>query len=312
MVKSERWGKKYKDKRDWKAYSEELVVRGEFFLELDWVKSWDDELIEMNAGKRGAQYKFPESLIKLQAVWNQWVDVRGVEGITRKLQEYGLIPEYNDFSTINRRVNQIEAEIILPQTGTISVSTDGSGMKMTNRGDYKETKYGKKRKKFVKVTISADPIRKKLLAVDVSIDGEGASEPEVAISHLEELIELGFDIDKFWGDGSFDVNDLFDILDQYDIDSAIKIRRNAIIDPGGSVRRQIEVMKYRKMRYKKWAKKKEYGKRWVGTEGFFSAVKRKFAENTRSRRLDHLCHEVRRKFWAYDAMSNYAQNRVKA
>ena len=235
-----------------------------------------------------------------------------MEGITRKLQEFDLIPEHNDFSTINRRVNQIEAEIILPQKGTISVSTDGSGCKMTNRGDYKETKYGKKKKKFVKVTISADPIKKKLLAVDVSIEGEGKSEPEVAIDHLEELIEKGFDIDKFWGDGSFDVNDLFDILDKYGIDSAIKIRRNAIIDPGGSWRRQMEVIKYRKKRYKKWAREKQYGKRWVGTEGFFSAVKRKFAENTRSRRLDHLCHEVKRKFWAYDAMSNYAKTKVEA
>ena len=312
MVKTERWGKKYKDKRDWKSYSEELVVRGEFLLELGWVKTWDTELIEMNAGKRGAQYLFPESLIKLQAVWNQWVDFRGVEGITRKLKEFALIPEYNDFSTINRRVNQIEAEIILPQKGTISVSCDGSGMKMTNRGDYKETKYGKKKKKFVKVTISADPIKKKLLAVDVSIEGEGLSEPEVAISHLEELIKQGFDINKFWGDGSFDVNDLFDVLDQYDIDSAIKIRRNAIIDPGGSWKRQREVIKYRRKRYKKWAKEKEYGKRWVGTEGIFSAVKRKFAENTRSKRLDHLCHEVKRKFWAYDTMSNYAKTRVEA
>ena len=190
MVKSERWGKKYKDTRDWKSYSEELVVRGEFLLELDWVKSWDKEVEQMNQGKRGAPYIFPESLIELQAVWNQWVDFRGVEGITRKLQEYDLIPEYNDFSTINRRVNKIEAEVTLPQEGTIFVSCDGSGMKMTNRGDYKETKYGKKKKKFVKVTISADPIKKKLLAVDVSIDGEGPSEPEVAISHLEELINI--------------------------------------------------------------------------------------------------------------------------
>ena len=164
----------------------------------------------------------------------------------------------------------------------------------------------------MKVTISADPIKKKLLAVDVSIEGEGPSEPEVAIFHLEELIKRGFDIDKFWGDGSFDVNDLFDILDKYNIDSAIKIRRNAIIDPCGSWRRQREVIKYRKKRYKRWAKENQYGKRWVGTEGIFSAVKRKFAENTRSRRLDHLSHEVKRKFWAYDAMSNYAKARVEA
>lgn len=312
MVKSERWGKKYKDQRDWKGYSEELVVRGEFLLELDWVKSWNTELIEMNFGKRGAAYRFPESLIKLQAIWNQWVDVRGVEGITRKLQEFDLIPKHNDFSTINRRVNQIEAEIILPQKGTISVSTDGSGMKMTNRGDYKETKYGRKRKKFARVVITADPLQKKLLKVDVFIDGEGPSEPEVAMSHLEELIKQGFDIEKFWGDGAFDVHDLFDLLDQYDIKSAIKIRKNAVLDPSGSLRRKIEVIKYRKKRYKKWAKDTEYGKRWVGTEGVFSAVKRKFAENTRSKRVDHLCHEIKRKFWAYDQMTEYGKRRVQA
>jgi len=307
MAKTERWGKKYKDRRDWKSYSEELVVRGEFLLELDWVRSWDEEILKMNMGKRGAQYIFPESLIELQAVWNQCVDVRGVEGITRKLQEYNLIPKYNDFSTINRRVNKIQAEVTLPAEGSISVSCDGSGMKMTNRGDYKETKYGKKRKKFARVVISADPIKKKLLKVDVFIDGEGPSEPEVAMSHLEELIRQGFDIEKFWGDGAFDVHDLFDLLDQYDIEPAIKIRRNAALDPGGSLRRKIEVLKYRKKRYKKWARDTEYGKRWVGTEGVFSAVKRKFAENTRSRRLDHLCHEIKRKFWAYDKMCEYAK-----
>ena len=36
--KGKRWGKKREDKRDWKKYNEELVVRGEFLLDLDWVK----------------------------------------------------------------------------------------------------------------------------------------------------------------------------------------------------------------------------------------------------------------------------------
>ena len=40
---AERWGKKFVDNRDWPKYSEELVVRGEFLLDLKWVKSWDKE-----------------------------------------------------------------------------------------------------------------------------------------------------------------------------------------------------------------------------------------------------------------------------
>jgi len=37
----------------------------------------------MNKGKRGAPYQFPESLIKLQAVWTQFHSYRVAEGMTR-------------------------------------------------------------------------------------------------------------------------------------------------------------------------------------------------------------------------------------
>ena len=309
MAKRERWGKKYEDKRDWKIENEKYVVRGEFLLDLDFVKSWDEELEEMNKAKKGAPYQFPESFIELLAVWGQWVSYRGLQGITRRFQYYGLVPKEADYSTISIRVNKIDTSFELPKEGDISVSTDGSGMKMSSRGDYKETKYGDGKKKFLRVTISADPYKKKLLNIDVCVDGEGASEPEVAMSHLEKLIEQGFEIGKFFGDGSFDVHDLFDLLDQYEILSGIKIRKNASLDPEGqgSWRRKQEVLKYRKLGYKKWAKETEYGRRWTGTEGIFSAVKGIFGEETRSKKIDNLFHEVKRKFWAYGKICQYAE-----
>ena len=76
----------------------------------------------------------------------------------------------------------------------------------------------------------------------------------------------------------------------------------------GSWRRRQEVLKYRKKRYKKWAKDEEYGRRWTGTEGIFSAVKGIFGEETRSKNIDHMIHEVKRKFWAYDKMRTYAES----
>ena len=45
-----RWGKPYRDRRDWKEYNEELVIRGTFFFDLDFVESWDSELRTMNRG----------------------------------------------------------------------------------------------------------------------------------------------------------------------------------------------------------------------------------------------------------------------
>lgn len=309
MAKRKRWGKKFEDKRDWKKENENGVVRGEFLFDIDFVMSWDEELIEMNEEKRGAPFQFPESFIEWLAVLSQWISNRGLQGVTRRFQMYGLIPKEADYSTISIRVNKVNTSFELPKEGNISVSTDGSGMKMSNRGDYKETKYGDGKKKFLKVTISADPYQKKLLDIDVCVDGEGDSEPEVAMSHLETLIAMGYDIDKFFGDGSFDVHNLFDLLDQYAILSAIKIRKNAIVDERGkgSWRRGQEVLKYRKKGYKKWAKEAEYGRRWTGTEGIFSAVKGIFGEETRSKNIDNMLHEVKRKFWAYDKMSQYAK-----
>lgn len=309
MAKRERWGKRYEDKRDWKVENEKYVVRGEFLLDLDFVKSWDKELEEMNKAKKGAPYQFPESFIELLAVWGQWVSTRGLQGITRRFQIYGLITKEADYSTISIRINKIDTSFELPKEGSVSVSTDGSGMKMSNRGDYKETKYGDGKKKFLRVIISADPYKKRLLDIDVCVDGEGDSEPEVAMSHLENLIALGYDIDKFFGDGAFDVHELFDLLCQYAILASIKIRKNASLDPEGkgSWKRKQEVLNYRKKKYKKWAKEKEYGRRWTGTEGIFSAVKGIFGEETRSKNIDNMIHEVKRKFWAYDKMCRYAE-----
>ena len=136
-----RWGKKIVDTRDWKKYNEELVARGEFLLDFDWVKSWDKELKDMNNGKKGAPFEFPESLIKLQAVWNQWIGVRQVEGMTRDLVIVARLPEFNDYSTIHRRINKIETSFQLPKHGFVSVACDGTGMKMNQAGEYKYDKY---------------------------------------------------------------------------------------------------------------------------------------------------------------------------
>lgn len=304
---SERWGNTFVDNRNWEAYDEELVVRGEFLLDLDWVKDWKAELEEMNRGKRGAQYEFPESLIKFQAVLNQWIGLREIEGITRKLTQIANLPDYNDYSTISRRVRQVKTEFELPKSGSVNASCDGSGMKMNQAGEYRQDKYGGSKKKYVKVTITADPKTKRLLGMDVHVEGEGPSEPEIAMKHLETLWNAGIEVEKFWGDGSFDSIDLFNLLDQHGTKTAIPPRENAVANPEKSKSRAREVEKYKTWGWEKWAKKRKYGLRWVGTEGIFSAVKRIFGEKTRAKTKETMCEEVKRRFWAYETMKNYAK-----
>lgn len=304
---SERWGKKFIDSRNWAEYNEELVVRGEFFLDMDWVKSWDKELEEMNRGKVGAPFQFPESMIRLQAVWSQWVDYRGLEGITRKLCELKAVPKFNDFTTISRRVAKTDVEFELPKEGAVFVATDGSGFKPCNDGTHRERLYGKKRKKYIKVVITANPFTKDLLKCDVSIEGEGESEPEIAHKHMQELIDEGKKIEKFWGDGAFDSLSLFNFLDRNIIEDAIKPRKLDTSNAPDSYCRKRAIEKFKEKGYKKWAEEKKYGMRWPGTEGIFSAVKRKFGENTRAHKIENMLLSAKMKFWAYESMRKYAR-----
>lgn len=306
-AKGKRWGKKRQDKRVWRSYNEELVVRGKFLLDLDWVESWDKEVEKMNQGKRGAPYEFPNSLIELQAVLNQWIGVRQIEGITRQLVAIANLPEFNDYSTINRRIKLIESCFQLPKCGFCSVSNDGSGFKMHNAGEYRKTKYGGKKRRWIKVVISANPFTKELLDVDVDMDGEGDSEPKIAMKHLNNLWSFGIEIDKFWGDGAYDVKELFNLLQQHGTESAIPPRDDASKNADGSMRRVREVFEYQIKTWDVWARDKQYGKRWPGTEGIFSAVKGIFGEHTRAKKIETACLEVERKFWAYDRMSRYGK-----
>ena len=311
IAKQKRWGKKVTYIRDWRNVNEVYVQRATFYLDFEWVKSWDNELVEMNKGKRGALFQFPNSLIKLQAIWLNFFSYRGAEGITRQLASLRVLPKYNDYSTIQRRVMNLDLKIPKPKSKEIFVSTDGSGVKMNMSGEYFEQMYGKgERKKFIKVVVSADPFEKDILKVEVSLEGEGNSEPDIAEKHMNELIDEGNDINKFFGDGSFDKHKLFDFCDQHRIKPVIKIGKDANPDADGSWKRSIEVRKYKKLGYKKWAKKNEYGRRWTGTEGIFSAVKKIYGERVRAHRVDNMCLEAKRKFWAYQLIKRYAEEKM--
>ena len=49
--------------------------------------------------------------------------------------------------------------------------------------------------------------------------------------------------------------------------------------------------------------------RWPGTEGIFSAMKRKFGENVVSRSSTGLVAEGYQRVWAYDELREYGEGR---
>jgi len=305
MVKKKRWGKKYIDNRDFKKCTEQLVKRGEYLLDLDFVERWNRELAEMNRNKVGALFKFPNSLIQLQAVWHgKSIPYRMIEGMTVRLVEMSELPDYNDYTTIDRRVNRMSTKISVPQGNNLTIFSDGTSLQVVEGGEYLREKYGKKNRRWVQVVIWGDPVTKEPVSFDVNI--VQSSEIASAKKQIEELLDKGVGIMAAGGDGAFDEIDFWNWLDWKNIYSLIKPDKNAREDTE-SVLRNIAVKWRNKNGYAKWREKTGYGDRWPATEGIFSAVKRMFGEQIHARSEIGILQEAACKFWAYKKLKQYGE-----
>ncbi|MEA3514346.1 MAG: IS5/IS1182 family transposase [Nanoarchaeota archaeon] len=306
MAKNKRWGKEFEDKRNHKQYQAELLKRYEIYLDLDWVESWEDELKEMNKGKRGAPYQFPNSMIEFQALLVEKFSTRGAEAITRKLEGYKLIPKCNDHATIHRRILKINLKFSIPKGVEIHEGTDGSGFKMTNAGEYFQSTYGQTRRKFARVVITAT--KDDILKVEVVVNEKGVkSEPEIAEKHISEILNEGGNIVKSYDDGAFDTKKFFNFLEDNNIESAIRIRSDASTKARGSIRRKKEVIKFKELGYRIWADDTDYGGRWPLTEGHFSGIKRGYGDSAKGKKTENILIELKRKVWIYNKVRKYGR-----
>jgi hypothetical protein len=302
--RNKRWGKKFKDKRDWQVYNEQLVKVGEYMLDFDWVESWEDELALMNEGKAGAPYRFPNSLIELQAVWHaKGFPLRSIEGMTRDLCLIGQLPEYNDYSTANRRMNQLDYSLDLPKSESITVFSDGTGLQAVAGGEYLREKYGKKNRRWVQIVMLGDPVTKEPVSYEVNIIQE--SEADSTKEQAKGLLAQGVRVDALGGDGALDQMALWNFLKEEGIRPIIKPDKSALTDTDNDVRNKHA--KERKKSYKKWAKKHRYGMRWPATEGIFSAIKRIFGETLRATSEIGMIKEASAKIWAYKRLKQYVK-----
>ena len=300
-----RWGKKYIDTRNWPRYNAQLVKRGEYLLDFDWVRNWDLELEKMNKNKVGRKYEYPNSLIKLQSIWHTHrLPFRMIEGITMRLYEMAQLPACNDYTTVNRRVNRLDVTLDAPVGKKLAVFSDGSGFQAIDGGEYLRSKYGKKNRRWIQVIILGDPDTKEPVSFEVKLIPN--SEPDSAQRQLNDLIEAGVDIESFGGDGGFDKITLWEYLKRNRIRPIIKPDKNARDDSESSWR-NINVKFRNENGYKKWASKLKYGTRWLATEGIFSAIKRMFGEQLHAITEVGLEQEAKMKIWAYKIIKQYGE-----
>ena len=304
MAKLERWGKKFKDNRNWQDYNQTLKKRGEWFFNFSFLESVSKELKAMNKNKVGRPYRYSNSFIEFESKLQPYFDYRSIQGMCEALSE--KIPDFpiNNYSNACRRVNALELNLSkIDFDKPIYVGNDGSGIKVSNRGEWMRQKW-QVRRGWIKAVITMDVENKKLL--DIEVFEKGDSEPDIFERHIKQLIKKGAKIRKACADGAHDKRKLFNALEKHKIEQVIKIRSNASAKARGSISRAREVRKFKELGYEKWAKEKEDGMRW-STEGKFSSVKRKFGEYVRSTKKNNMIEEARRKFILYERMMAYAE-----
>jgi hypothetical protein len=308
MVKKaiNRWKSKYLDKRNWKTYHEELILQGEFFFDLNFLENWDDELSNMNRAKNGAPYRYPESLFNWLSPIYSFLSSRKIEGALNQLSKF--IPRLKscDHSTIIERLNKLDSKLDFDRSKSYRVAVDGTGTKLTNRGEYISHKWRVKRD-WVKVSIVIDRFTQELLDVEVALDKE-ASDSQLAKKHLANLQDIH--IEDFAGDGAYYQQDLYRLLKKRKIQPVIKMRVDALsngLDPMHTAVRRMKQMGG----LQPWKDKYEYGHRW-NIEGFNSSTKRCFGECLRMHNKENCFKEAKMKFINNECMKKYAKKRLVA
>ena len=282
--------------RNWKTYNQQLIKRGEFYLNLRFLSSWNDEIKQINSRKIGQPYLYPNPMIEFLAVLHaKNFDYRALEGMIKTLSDNHKFQfPVISYTQICRRVNNLDVSFTSIEENLI-VAIDGSGEKVSNRGEWMRQKW-KVRRGWVKVIIMGTTDGK---VVDIRIGTEALDERKAGRGMIRKNHKK---IKKILMDGLHDSKKTFNLCEQYKLETAIKIRKNARTRSKGSPRRRKEVVKYKKLGHDNWVKEVGYGMRWPASEGIFSANKRIFGEFVRATKKTNMYHEVRLKFWAYNRL----------
>lgn len=297
--------KEYKDIRNWVEYNERLVKRGEFYITLDFIDCWDQELEELNFKKNGRPYEYPTSFIQFSAMVHEifHLPYRQMEGFFRKLSEYISGLKAADYTTFFKRIAKLTLRIENENlTEDIILALDSSGIKVTNRGDWIRKKW-RVRRGWLKVHIAVDALSKKLLALEITNESVGDNRKfKKLLRQAEKNVGLN-KIIRVLADGAYDTKAAFNFLCKKQIEAGIKIRKNASTKARGSPYRSKCVRELKDIGYNTWKEKYKYGHRWA-SESYFSSVKRIFGEFVNATSQKGMIKEVKRKFILYNIFLN--------
>jgi hypothetical protein len=280
--------------------NEGLVKRGEILLDLRILDGWDSELEDMNSGKEGGRYVYPEVFVRLLGYVHLLFHLpyRQTEGFLKALRKFDSRIHVPDYSTIDRRVNRLNVKLDEEDYGDdLVIAVDASGIKVSNRGDWIRHKW-KIRRGYLKIHIAVDVKRKKILALEVTDEKVG---DERMLQPLVEDASRKGKIAKAIGDGAYDTRSNFHYLAEKGIEPIIKVRKNASSRAGGCILRKLVAQEYLRDP-EVWKRSHGYGQRWMA-ETVFSSFKRTFGEYVSAKTMRNMANELILKASLYNLLT---------
>jgi len=283
---------------DWHYYNELLVRRGQVLLDFDVVDKWDYELSQMNEGKVGEPYCYPESFIQLLGYMRAYFHLpyRQTQGVV--MAHSDKVPITPHYSTISRRINTLEIKINENVGNDIVIALDSTGIKVANRGEWMSHKWHVGRKGYLKIHIAVDIKKKRILSLEVT------SEEVYDGRMLKNLVDNASEnnkVERVLADGMYDSNNNFRYLSLKNIRPGIKTRSNSKVRSTNCHARNMSVIR-QQTNLKRWKRSVSYGHRWIA-ETVFSSIKRIFGEYVAARKFPHMVKEILLKATLYNIFS---------
>jgi IS5 family transposase len=273
--------------RNWSSYNESLVRRGQVLLDFDVIDNWYKELEIMNRGKVGEPYAYPNSFVQLLGYMRAYFHLpyRQTEGVV-KAHAGNKVPSIPHYSTISRRVNELDIQISENVGNDIVIAIDSTGIKVSNRGEWIRHKWHI-RKGYLKIHVAVDIKKKKILSLEVT--SEEVHDGKM-LSNLVDNTMKKNTVKRVLADGSYDSNSNFRYLSKNLIQPGIKTRRNSKVRTTNSKSRNAAVIT-QQGNFKRWKRSVSYGKRWMA-ETVFSSMKRMFGEHVSARQFPNMIKEM--------------------
>lgn len=259
---------------NWSEYNQSLIERGKIYL---WIPySVLDDWYYKGPEQKGAQYVYSDSCIELCLTIKILFKLgyRQTQGFLESIFEsWGIdlrVPSYSEMCK-RSSVIRIKKEKYKKKSreAGIQISTDSTGLKVYGEGEWKVRKHGwSKHRTWQKLHMAVNPEDKIIISNELT--GNNIDDADV----VEELLKDINNIASFIGDGAYDKNKVYELLESRKIKPIIPPRKNARIKKHGNKKgkrfaRDKNIRGIRKHGRKKWKQKIKYHKRSISETNMF-------------------------------------------